>query len=162
MSAAAQSEPPPQPPQGESASQGTEPVVGAPAEEVEPDSDPSSRARHSAPPIYKPPPESHPRDILFPSVPRPLQPYLQMANRFGTHASHPGALIGYDPVSDAAQWVKSELAKSGIRYSFDQTLVGTSMSDRVKGDPVIGAYAYSFFGNWTIFEADELGGTCGC
>jgi len=43
-----------------------------------------------------------------------------MANRFGAHAAHPGALIGYDPVSDAAQWVKSELAKAGIDVTINE------------------------------------------
>jgi porin len=138
-----------------------QPGSAPPSELVEPPSDRRTRARHSEPAIFTPPPESPPRDVWFPSVQRPLHPYLQLADRFGTNSFQAGSLIENDPVSSGAQWLKSELAKVGLRYSFDQTLVGTSMSNRVSGDSVIGAYGYNFFGNWTLFEADELGGTSG-
>lgn len=127
----------------------------------EPPGDPRTRARHSEPSLLGPSEDIAPRDTLFPQQLRPLQPYLQMANRFGTNALKPGALIASDPISSAAQAIKTEAAKIGLRYSLDQTLVVSSMSNRVSGDQTIGAYAYDFFGNWTIFEGDELGGTCG-
>jgi carbohydrate-selective porin OprB len=132
-----------------------------PSQIREPAADPRTRARNSEPVIAAPHPVSHPRDAMFPVELRPLRPYLQLANRFGTRALKPGALIGSDPVSDAAQAIKSELARVGLRYSFDQAIVLSSMSDRTQGDSVIGAYAHDFFGNWTIFEGDEFGGTCG-
>ena len=84
-----------------------------------------------------------------------------MANGFGTNALKPGALIQSDPISDAAQAVKSELVKIGFRYSLEQNIMMAAESNRVQGDPVTSAYAHDFFGNWTIFEADEFGGTCG-
>ncbi len=120
-----------------------------------------SRARNSEPEVGRPLLGTAPRDTLFSGEARPLMPYLQMAGRFGANALKPGALVESDPVSNAAQALKTELAKIGVRYSFDQALVFAAMSDRVQGSGSIGFYEYSFFGNWTLFEGDEFGGTAG-
>src|SRR5690349_24903802 len=92
----------------------------APARVAEPSGSASSRARNSEPTLEPPPADIPPRDSWFPHALRPLQPYLQLANRFGTNALKPGAVIASDPVSDAAQALKDQLAKIGVRYSFDQ------------------------------------------
>lgn len=145
--------------QAESAA--TQPAVDRSLTEIEPPSDPRTRGRHSEPALHLPPSHIEPSDSLFPQTLRPLQPYLQMANKFGTNALKPGALIDSDPMSSAAQDVKTALSKIGLRYSFDQNIVMSAQSNRVQGDSVIGAYAHDIFANWTIFQGDELGGTSG-
>lgn len=98
---------------------------------------------------------------MFPERPRPLMPYLQMADRFGMKASKPGALIESDPVSRAADAVKARLAEIGLRYSFEQAFTVATMTEVVKGNPTVGAYLFSAAGNWTVFDSDELSGTSG-
>lgn len=88
-------------------------------------------------------------------------PYLQLANRLGTNALQPGALIASDPISTAAQAVKTELAKVGLTYLFEQNLFGSWMSNRVQGDAALGGYSHELFLNWMIFDSEDLGGTSG-
>ncbi|MFO0873901.1 MAG: carbohydrate porin [Phycisphaerales bacterium] len=108
--------------------------------------------------------DSHARGPGFeflPTTPAKLAPYLSFVNTISDTALQPGALVPSDPVSSAAQWVKTELAKVGLRYVLRQSYTFAAMHGRIAGDPAINAYAFQLVANWSIFDSDDLGGTSG-
>ncbi len=97
----------------------------------------------------------------FPAQEPTLAPYLSNLNMYGTNCLNPGALIESDPMSQAAQWVKTELAKAGINYRLDQSYTFAAMSDVTRGNNVLNFYSMQLIGNWVLFNSTDLGGTSG-
>ncbi|MFO0963768.1 MAG: carbohydrate porin [Phycisphaerales bacterium] len=99
---------------------------------------------------------------FFPSTPPKLMPYLDEANIYGSECLKKDALFTGDPLSAAAQQLKTALAQVGFTYSLWQAYDFTAMSDVRKGtDNVLNYYNALFFGTWNIFQSSELTGTAG-
>ena len=117
----------------------------------------------SAPPNEGPGPfAAQPGFKLFPTEPPRMMPYLAQANLYNSDCLREGALVEHDPVSEAAQAVKTALAGIGINYAFWQSYTFAGQSGSVQGRrDVFNYYSANFYGTWAIFSSDEMGGTAG-
>ncbi len=99
---------------------------------------------------------------LFPKEQPTLMPYLAEANTYGNQCLQGDALLKGDPLSAAAQAVKTALSQLGFNYSLWQSYDFVAMSNVVKGsDNVLNYYNALLYGTWHIFGTDEMGGTDG-
>lgn len=105
---------------------------------------------------------SQPGFTLFPSEPPEMMPYLASANLYGSTCLQKDALLTGDPLSLAAQAVKTELAKYGINYAIWQSYDFTAMSGTVPGaKSALSYYSFNSYLTWNIFQTDELSGSSG-
>jgi porin len=90
-----------------------------------------------------------------------LAPYLEGVNTWGSECLQPGSLFASDPVSDAAQAVKTALAEVGIFYRLDNSYSFIAMSDVARGESVLNYYNMQLLASWVVFDSVDLGGTTG-
>lgn len=99
---------------------------------------------------------------LFPSEQPKLMPYLASTTLYGNQCLQEGAWITGDPLSLAAQAVKTELSKYGINYAIWQSMSFSTMSGVLPGkDNNLGYYSFNSYLTWNIFQTDELSGSSG-
>jgi len=99
---------------------------------------------------------------LFPAEQPKLMPYLASTTLYGDQCLQQGALIAGDPLSLAAQAVKTELAKYGVNYAIWQSMSYSAMSGVLPGkDGNLGYYSFNSYLTWNIFQSDDLSGTAG-
>ena len=105
---------------------------------------------------------AQPGFTLFPSKPPEMMPYLASANLYGSTCLQEGALLTGDPLSLAAQAVKTELAKYGVNYAIWQSMSYSAMSGVLPGqDGNLGYYSFNSYLTWNVFQSDDLSGTSG-
>lgn len=97
----------------------------------------------------------------FPATQPKLASYLASINQYDDNCLRSGALFASDPVSEAAQWVKRELAKVGITYRLNQAYGLEVMSDVTRGKNVLNVYTMQLLANWVIFDSPDIGNTAG-
>jgi porin len=97
----------------------------------------------------------------FPAREPALAPYLASVNQYGAECLQAGALVPADPVSDAAQWVKTELARHGITYRLDNSCTFAAMSNVARGQNTLSYCNMQLLANWVLFDTPDLGGTAG-
>lgn len=91
-----------------------------------------------------------------------MMPYLASANLLAVDCLQSGAIIGTDPVSDAAQATKTALAGLGIRYALWQSYDFVGVTGAQAGErTAFNYYSTEFYGSWNAFSSHELGGTAG-
>ena len=105
---------------------------------------------------------AQPGFTLFPSKPPEMMPYLASTTLYGSTCLQEGALVTGDPLSHAAQAVKTELARYGINYAIWQSFDFTAMSGTVPGaKSALSYYSFNSYLTWNIFQTDELSGSSG-
>ena len=99
---------------------------------------------------------------LMPTTQPTLMPYLATVNLYGDSCTQAGALVTGDPLSAAAQSVKTALAQYGVNYAIWQSYDFVAMSGTL-GDTkdVLNYYSFNSYLTWNIFQTDELGGSAG-
>lgn len=112
----------------------------------------------SAPPAPSAPPAKVGAFELFPQSAGALATYLENINTLDSSCLQPGALISRDPISDAAQWTKEQIARSGFEYLLYQSYNVTTMTERAQGDATIQAYTFQFFGNLHVYNSPSGSG----
>jgi porin len=96
----------------------------------------------------------------FPADIPQLMPYLAASNQVGGSCLQTGALIASDPISDAAQAVKTELAKYGVNYAIWQAYNFSAMSNVLPGrSHTLNEYGVQALTRTNVFTSDELTGT---
>ena len=99
---------------------------------------------------------------LFPGKQPKMAPYLATVNLYGDQCLQSGALVSGDPLSAAAQAVKTELAKVGITYAIWQSYDFVAMSGTLPGkDDVLNYYSFNSYLMWNVFQSEDLTGTSG-
>jgi len=98
---------------------------------------------------------------LFPSAPPALRTYLGEINAHPEHALQSGALVPEDPLSSAAEAIKSLLGSLGITYQFNQAFVMSALGGSIQGDSVLSAYTSKLWVNWPVFQSDFAGESAG-
>jgi porin len=132
----------------------------APPPEVpdEPDRAMRQEAESAAPGPFA----AQPGFTLFPSKAPTMAPYLATVNLYGDQCLQSGALVTGDPLSIAAQAVKTELAKVGITYAIWQSYDFVAMSGTLPGkDDVLNYYSFNSYLMWNVFQSEDLSGTSG-
>lgn len=121
------------------------------------------REQASPPPNEGPGPfERQPGFHLFPTEPARMMPYLAQANLYNSDCLKEGAVFEHDPLSEAAQAVKTALASIGINYALWQSYTFAGQTGSVQGTrEVFNYYSANLYGTWAIFDSDEMGGTAG-
>ena len=111
------------------------------------------------------PPKPLPEQLglrLFPTEQPRMMPYLASANLYGSECLQSGALVEKDPVSDAAQAVKTALAAYGINYGLWQSYDFVGVTGAQSGTrSTFNYYSMDFYGTLNVFSTDEMGGTAG-
>ena len=108
-------------------------------------------------PFAKQPPFS-----LMPKTQPTLMPYLATVNLYGDTCLQTDAVITGDPISNAAQSVKTALAQYGVNYAIWQSYNFVAMSGTLDNTKdVLNYYSFNSFLTWNIFQTDELGGSAG-
>jgi porin len=108
------------------------------------------------------PPPLGPGLHLFPKDQPTLMPYLASANLYGNSCLQSDALIMGDPLSLAAQKVKTELSLYGINYAVWQSYDFSAMSGTLPGkSSVLNYYSMNSYLTWNIFQTDDLSGSAG-
>lgn len=97
----------------------------------------------------------------FPAAEPHLAPYLASLNMYGSNCLAQDSLIPSDPLSEAAQWVKTELARYGINYRLNQSYSFAAMSNVTRGNHTLNFYNMQLLANWVVFNSTDLGGTSG-
>lgn len=113
---------------------------------------------HEATPIPAPPPAAEPAPLKwewFPATPPTLAPYLANINQMSASCLNAGGVIQNDPISQAAQAVKTELAKYGITYQLYQSAALSVMSNVQHGNNALGTYSATLYASATIFNSTE-------
>jgi len=99
---------------------------------------------------------------LFPTEQPRMMPYLAAANLYGNTCLQSGALVEKDPVSDAAQAVKTALSQYGINYGLWQSYDFVGVTGAQSGTrSTFNYYSMDFYGTLNVFSTDEMGGTAG-
>jgi porin len=99
---------------------------------------------------------------LFPTDQPRMMPYLAAANLYGNTCLQSGALVEQDPVSDAAQAVKTALSEYGINYGLWQSYDFVGVTGAQSGTrSTFNYYSMDFYGTLNVFSTDEMGGTAG-
>ena len=118
-----------------------------------------------APPADVPPPPALPAPSglqLFPAKPPEMMPYLASVNLYGCTCLQENAAVMGDPLSLAAQAVKTELAKVGINYAIWQSYDFVAMAGTLPGkQSTLNAYTFNSYLTWNVFQSDEASGTSG-
>lgn len=99
---------------------------------------------------------------LFPKAQPELMPYLASVNLYGSTCLQEDALLQGDPLSAAAQAVKTAMAGLGINYAIWQSYDFVAMSGTLPGrKDVLNYYSFNSYLTWNVFQTDELSGSCG-
>ena len=97
-----------------------------------------------------------------PAEPPKLMPYLASTNLLDADCLEPGGLIAQDPISDAAQGVKTALAGLGINYALWQAYAFVGVTGAQSGQrTAFNYYASEVYATWNAFSTAEMGGTAG-
>jgi porin len=97
---------------------------------------------------------------LFPAVQAKLMSYLASQDEFGNTAIAPGALVSFFPLEPIVQEGKYRLSEIGLRYTLDQVLTGSGISDPMSGASGFAYYDLKSQSKWTVFD-DPAAGTAG-
>lgn len=141
--------------------------VAPQAQQAPPPPDPDEAMKQDRPGT-EPEPETdgpfaqQPGFSLLPKTPPTMMPYLATVNLYGDSCTQAGALITGDPLSNAAQIVKTALAQYGVNYAIWQSYNFVAMSGTLGNTKdVLNYYSFNSFLTWNIFQTDELGGSAG-
>jgi hypothetical protein len=81
-----------------------------------------------------------------------MMPYLAAANLYGNTCLQSGALVEKDPVSDAAQAVKTALSEYGINYGLWQSYDFVGVTGAQSGTrSTFNYYSMDFYGTLNVF-----------
>ena len=137
------------------------------AQQVPPPPDPDESMRQGRPGLEPEPAPVGPFEkqagfSLLPKTQPTLMPYLATVNLYGDSCTVDGALVTGDPLSAAAQSVKTALAQYGVNYAIWQAYDFVAMSGTL-GDTkdVLNYYSFNSYLTWNMFQTDELGGSAG-
>ena len=91
-----------------------------------------------------------------------LMPYLASTNLLDADCLEPGGLVAQDPLSDAAQAVKTSLGELGINYALWQAYAFVGVTGAQSGQrTAFNYYASEVYATWNAFSTSEMGGTAG-
>ena len=88
----------------------------------------------------------------------PFMPALTGMNTAPASVLQSGAIIPQDPLSDASDRVKRELAALGLQYTLDQAFLLSVAGETVQGDAALGGWSFEFLGKFRVYRDEGSSG----